>query len=326
MINKINFFIIVGRGRSGTTLLSEIINNHKSVAIPGELFFIINLYKKYKNKKIDNKVINDFISDIFKEDRIKEYNFDENKLKQFLNLNIPINFNSLCLYTYINFASQQNKNNLILIGDKNPHYALFLKQIFNIFPNVKFIHIIRDYRDNILSFKNVYFDLNHTEALAYRWLYFNKRIAKYSRKYPQNFITIKYEDLVNSNEENIVKICNYLQIEYESKMLDFHKNNERYKLYTWHKNINIPINSNNVGKWEKKFTKSEIIKMDYICANFARKFGYKVLAKPSFIIHLKTIPGIIYGWAYTTAELSLFFVPLNLRTFLINSIRKIQEK
>ena len=49
-----SFFVIVGRGRSGTTLLSKILNSNNLISIPGELFFIINLYKKYYTKSIDN--------------------------------------------------------------------------------------------------------------------------------------------------------------------------------------------------------------------------------------------------------------------------------
>ncbi|NQU34666.1 MAG: sulfotransferase [Bacteroidetes bacterium] len=46
-LNKIPFFFVVGRPRSGTTLLRTLFDAHPNVSFPPECQFIINLYPKY---------------------------------------------------------------------------------------------------------------------------------------------------------------------------------------------------------------------------------------------------------------------------------------
>ena len=46
-LSQIPFFFIVGRPRSGTTLLRTLFDAHPNVTIPPECQFIVNLYPKY---------------------------------------------------------------------------------------------------------------------------------------------------------------------------------------------------------------------------------------------------------------------------------------
>ncbi len=50
-IKKIPVVFIVGFGRSGTTLLQELMNAHPNVIGPPEYSFIVYLYSRYGNKK-----------------------------------------------------------------------------------------------------------------------------------------------------------------------------------------------------------------------------------------------------------------------------------
>ena len=48
-ISSIPIFFVVGRPRSGTTLLRMLFDAHPDVTFPPECQFIVNLYPKYKN-------------------------------------------------------------------------------------------------------------------------------------------------------------------------------------------------------------------------------------------------------------------------------------
>ena len=80
MKNEKSFFII-GRGRSGTTLLSKLLNEHKQIHIPPESFFILNLLEKYKNKPLKKNEIVNFVNNLFKENHF----LSSGKLKKKLN-------------------------------------------------------------------------------------------------------------------------------------------------------------------------------------------------------------------------------------------------
>ena len=48
-------------GRSGTTLLQSILDNHSCIVVPPESYFMIHLDKKYGSlKKWDNKIISKY--------------------------------------------------------------------------------------------------------------------------------------------------------------------------------------------------------------------------------------------------------------------------
>ena len=61
-VKKVNeLFFIVGRGRSGTSLLVSMLNQHPHIAIPPEALYIMILYNKFaKYKTMSKKMIRTF--------------------------------------------------------------------------------------------------------------------------------------------------------------------------------------------------------------------------------------------------------------------------
>ncbi|MBT3818357.1 MAG: hypothetical protein HOG06_03380, partial [Lentimicrobiaceae bacterium] len=71
---------------------------------------------------------------------------------------------------------------------------MYTEQLLKIFPNAKFIHIIRDYRDNFVSIKNVDFDLPYISLISCKWRLFIKKYRDVMEKYPNSHIEVRYED------------------------------------------------------------------------------------------------------------------------------------
>ena len=169
------------------------------------------------------------------------WNLDKEQLKKdLLSLNDNASFNDLCRMIYSNYAKSNKVYNYYIIGDKNPQYSLFIDKLISLFPEAKFIYVIRDYRDNILSFKKVRFDLKFTTALAYRWVRYNKDILKMKLKYPEKFISVQYEQLLKSPKKELERICDFLNIKYNSNMLEYYKNQDDC-IPDFHKNLKKPV-------------------------------------------------------------------------------------
>ena len=60
-------FYILAMGRSGTTLLQSILDNHSGIVVPPESYFMIHLDKKYGSIKNWNKQITKKIKTYFLE-------------------------------------------------------------------------------------------------------------------------------------------------------------------------------------------------------------------------------------------------------------------
>ena len=201
-----DFVFIVGRGRSGTILLRSMLNCNFNVMIAPESLFLMHSLKKYKKKKWDIKNIKSFNNDIWQEGRLKNWGLNKVQTEKFL-LKNAVNKDYryvICLIYYL-YAIKNGKYLISILGDENPLYSLFLEDLLKIFPNSKIVHLVRDCRSNIVSFKNVKFDSNNTATLAYRWKRFNLEILKIKHIQKGKIITIKYEKLLQDTQSELKK-------------------------------------------------------------------------------------------------------------------------
>ena len=107
-------------------------------------------------------------------------------------------------------------------GDKTPMNTLYLDWIGTVFPRSKFIHIIRDGRDVASSYLKMERYDTILEA-ANRWINSIESAQSFGSKIKENYIEIRYEELVTKPEEVIKDTCDFLDIAYDSKMLDHTK-------------------------------------------------------------------------------------------------------
>ena len=202
---------------------------------------------------------------------------------------------------YVHFISVFTKNEIKLIGDKNPHYASKIKKIFSLFPEGRYLHITRDYRDNILSNLKFEFGASKKSLLAYLWKESIIKINKLKTEYPDQFFTIKYEDLVDKPEIVMKDVCSFLDMEYFPEILSFHeKKDEVFNTYPpllldrilkFQADLFNPINKSAVGKWKTLLPENDIKLADFVVGNIAELSGYERKFKSfSLILFLKSYP------------------------------------
>lgn len=121
-------------------------------------------------------------------------------------------------------------------ADKLPHNFVNVGLIHRIFPDAPIIHVMRDPRDNGLSnfqqnFGAKYggmgfaFDLEHlANEINNYW-----RVMKHWRKIGIPMIEFWYEDLVNEQEAISKALIKYCGLQWEEKILEFHKLERRVK-------------------------------------------------------------------------------------------------
>ncbi len=320
-------FFIVGRGRSGTTLLQFLLNAHPKLSVAPEALFIMNLYKENAHvKEWNREKLLSFYDDLWFEERLNDWHLQKENLRyDLLACRREVSFADLCKIVYANYATLQEKEDVSIFGDKNPHHCLFLKELISVFPDSKFIHFVRDYRDTILSYQKVKFDVHGTSALAYRWKKYNQEILKYSQRYPDQFILLRYEDLLAEPEHHLERICLFLGVDFTPGMLEFYRGVGNIDhLGGWHKNISRPLDKSRAYLWKSKMKKTHILKADYVCRDIFSSFGYENSSKQrSVMLFLLTLPGVFLGWVVTCLERFVFALPLRLRTKIIISYRSL---
>jgi LPS sulfotransferase NodH len=342
-LKNIPIFFIIGKGRSGTTLLQTILDANPHVCIPHESHFFIHLYKKYHQKKKWLKQdLLDFYNDLFTEEKIELiWDIDKERLKEdILKCDSNIEFSELCKIIYTHYQSPFPKSDIQIIGDKNPINTMFIDWILSVYPHAKFIHVLRDPRANAASHIKTHPN-RRVEFAALKFSDFNKKCDILKKDKNLKILTIKYEDLVSDPKQVLSTICSFLNIELHESMLNHNnvindnikekliqnytqKNNSlKLKLFEiFHKNLSRPINTGSLEKWKEELTKDQIIGIENMSKNDMKEYNYPLMYDNHKINFYKKILEKLNYLKWQWQMLLYFNLPLNIRLKLSNRKKK----
>lgn len=255
---------IVGFPRSGTSMLVQLLNLHPKIDIQHESKYIPGYFKRfctlYKRKRFSD-IYHDMNRFLKNKSRYTGEVSEDRILKLLSNSsshNVKETYIKLILET-IKVSSATSES---IIGDKTPEYIrhiLFLKELF---PNAKFLHLLRDGRDAFLSIKDLNWEPGNVYFAAHEWKkYWNCWEDAKSKISENDMLTIRYEDLLSSPLEELEKACQFLNVEYSIEFF------EKFRLKT-----------SNSLKWENKFkmTSGEVFIFQKICKKELEMSGYKL--------------------------------------------------
>ena len=120
---------------------------------------------------------------------------------------------------YEAYAAKEGKRRW---GEKTPQYVKTMKRIAGALPEAHFIHIIRDGRDVALSLLDVSWGPSNVEDAAVQWTTQIRRARRKSRSVA-HYMEVRYEGLVTDPEPIVRRICDFVQLPFESAMLDYHE-------------------------------------------------------------------------------------------------------
>lgn len=250
-------FFIIGSGRSGNTLLRAVLCNHSKISIPPESYVLPNMVRKFKsyNYLPWKELIKIIVGELESHNQFFTWEIDVSPVYQKL---LKIDKKNRTLQTIVNkiytYYSEEKFPGFEIWGDKTPLNTFNLGWLDQLYPNAKYVHIIRDGRDVVSSYLKMG-RYAKVEDACRRW---NRSIDLAKRfgtgKNKNQYHEIRYEKFVTSSKKEIIKICNFLNLEYENGMT-----NHREKLdvlgdankLKHHNNLSRPINDNSIGKWKK---------------------------------------------------------------------------
>lgn len=325
---------IVGMGRSGTTMLTNMLNlNNQVIACP-ENEFVLFTQPTFKNKNFENESIVDEFVNLFNYKFSKVISFWKPKpeLKPEIMKLENKSFSNVCKQVYLNYPfGLIDTKNITCIVDKNPIYSLYIDDLNRLFPDSKYIVLSRDYRDNILSRKKFSDKKSSIYSLAVSWNYFYDAIFKSVKKNQLDYTILRYEDIVDKPAETLNKLCDFLNIEFDEQMLHFQNlsrdiknyvkenltSGEFDKLNAMHHNLEKKINVDRVDSYKKELSKREIFILDNICFEQAKVFDYlpNGLIKRTFIIKFRMMISFVKTYLYYKIHSIRYKIPMNIKLY-----------
>ena len=211
-------FFIVGSARSGTTLLRLMLNAHPEVAVPPESRFIVELYDG--NDEVNTT---SFLARLDAHHRFQQWDLPITAVRDELagegNEPAGLPYPEAIAAAFRAYARVQGKSRW---GDKTPRYVESIPLLARLWPQARFIHLIRDGRDVARSYADVPFGPKTVGQAAALWAQRVRAGIRDGRALePGHYIEINYEDLVDDAEGETKDICDFLELDFDPGMLDY---------------------------------------------------------------------------------------------------------
>jgi hypothetical protein len=157
----------------------------------------------------------------------------------------------------------------IIWGDKSPTYIWQLELLKQYFPEALFVHVIRDVRDYCISINKAW-GKNMVRA-AQRWVDGVTAARNSGRNFPFDYLEVRYEALLEAPERELMRICDFLNVPFETGMLELTGPTENLGDAKGLKGIV----RGNYGKFQGKLSPGSLRKIESIAAQTLRALGYE---------------------------------------------------
>ena len=285
---------ILGNPRSGTSLFRLMLNSHSMINATPECGFLHWWYKKYADwdrSCVTSNRLDEYISDLESSKRIEDWKMDYAQLKEKIVQENPDNYAKLGEIVYVFYGEQKGKKAKV-IADKNNYYINHFNDLNEIWPDAKYILVIRDGRDVACSYLNIETLVTNSpykpklstdiKTIAKEWLTNNQNVLSFLESLNNNqFMVIRYEDFVTNSELYLTKVCNFLGLNFESNMLNYYIKNakeqdEPLSSLDWKKKTLEKPDKDNIGKYKMELEKQSIEEFNTTATDLLQKFNYEI--------------------------------------------------
>lgn len=253
------------------------------------------LHKSYSDWNIADSEsairIYNFTNDLFMCRKFETWALEKDGVMKAISASKPATYSELCSTIYTYYGDLQGKS-VSVWGDKNNYYLKHIVDLFKLFENARFLHIVRDGRDIACSYREVMQSRSNSpyrpvlptniEDIALDWQNNIRAIVNGLSCISHDFhLSIKYENLVQSPVRTLTGVCAWLGIEYSPEMESFNHQNQSRKLepistLDWKRKTVQPVTSENVGRYSRILSKQQVLKFESIAGKELSLFGYEL--------------------------------------------------
>ncbi|MBN1953992.1 MAG: sulfotransferase [Anaerolineae bacterium] len=216
--------------------------------------------------------------------KFAEWKIERQALRSSLAQQLPLDYASFVDAVYRAYG-RQNDPSATRWGDKNPPYAMNLDLLWRLFPDAFVVHIIRDGRAVLNSFRTANQKAGQAiwpespGAAARFWV---RRIDATARhRHHHRYCELFYERLVAAPAAELRRLCDFLQLPYDPAMLEFAQANRREGLVpqhrlAWHDATLQPVQVSNAEKWRQELDPAAARRFELFAGHHLLRYGYSL--------------------------------------------------
>jgi hypothetical protein len=256
--------IIGGCGRSGTTLLSAMLDSHRNLCCGPESRLFpspgVNVPKLARLFHLDCEEVDELVR-------------HSDSKGQFIEAFAAA------------YCAHSGKPRW---AEKTPGNIRVLDRIWGQFPNARVIHLLRDGRDVVCSLRtHPKYKLVEGKRVetgicrplgrcARRWVHY-VRCGLAHRRDPR-YLEVRYEELVRETEKTLRRVFDFLDEPWDEGVLRYHERRLGSKdllRATQGPGIDQPIYTSALGRWQREMSPRDLARFNRIAGGLMKELGYE---------------------------------------------------
>jgi hypothetical protein len=276
------YVFVVGCPRSATTLLQRIVDAHSQIALIKETQWLPSWYERRVGLTSDGMVTPELGRRMRAHPRFTRLELEPASVDALIEANISKHYARFVTELFDLYGHHKGKP---LVGEKSPGYVRHLPTLYELWPETKVVHLIRDGRDVALSvldwskgdrtagrFPTWTEDPLTTTALWWEW---HVRLGREAgaRVGPEHYYEVRYESLVAGAERECAKLCGFLGVAYDDAMLRFHEGRTRPKPGRASKAAWLPV-TGGLRSWREEMPADDVALFEAATGPLLDELGY----------------------------------------------------
>jgi Sulfotransferase family len=270
--------LLVGCRRSGTTLLRVMFDANAQLAMPLEAYFPIHPRASWLDAdgSLDTGRA---LAQLRRARWFAKLRLGDEALDAIAEDRAIVTYPDLLRALYRSYARAQGKPRY---GDKTPRHVIFIPELAQMFPEARFVHIVRDGRDVALSLLEVDKEIPDLRTAARFW---RDRVMK-AREDGRalggdRYIEVRYEDLLDDAEGELRRLCSFVDLPYDDAMPRYYERIPEMIIGTGeHRKLSKPP-TKGLRDWRQALSAGEAAAFDAVAGSALDAFGYERAAVPA---------------------------------------------
>jgi Sulfotransferase family len=276
------YVFIVGASRSGTTLLRRMVDAHREIAITRETHWIVDVLQAGDAVSPEAPVTPELLSRLLTEERFTRMGIDTAELERLVSGDAPPSYTQFVTAAFDQHGATHGKR---LVGDKVPGYVTELSTLHGLWPQARFVHMIRDGRDVCLSVLDwqragrevTRFSAWREDPVSVTALWWERRVRlgrdAGAALAPGLYQELRYESLVAAPAGECEALCAFLGVPFDERMLRFHEGRERNDPNLSAKKAWRPVTAG-LRDWRTEMSEEDLERFEAAAGELLDELGY----------------------------------------------------